>query len=65
MQVTQNSRGNPWPPQCHWGADAGVKHPCRQSRYDTRFDLNMDDASPGPLFAVMDLDATTIVGMQA
>jgi hypothetical protein len=65
VQVTQNSRGTPWPAQCHRGADAGVKHPRWQSRYDTCFDLDMDDASTSSLFAVVNSDATTMVGMPA
>jgi hypothetical protein len=65
MQVTQDSQGNPWSSQCHRGADAGVKHPRWQSCYDTCFDLDMDYASTGPLFAVVDPDATTMVGMPA
>jgi hypothetical protein len=65
MQVTQNSRRDPWSSQRHPGADAGIEHPRRQGRYDTRFDLDMDDAPTGSLLTVVNPNATTIVGMPA
>ena len=65
MQVTQNIRRNPWSAQGHRGAYAGVEHPPRKGGDDTCFDLDMDDASPCALLAVVDLYATTVVGMPA
>lgn len=65
MQVTQNSRRYPWSSQAHRGANAGIKHPRWQGRYDTRFNLDMNDTSTGSLFAVMNPYATTVVGMPA
>jgi hypothetical protein len=65
MQVTQNIRRNPWSSQGHHSANAGVEHPRWKGGYDTRFDLDMDDASPCALLAVVNLYATTVVGMPA
>jgi hypothetical protein len=65
MQVTQDSRRNPRASQRHCRADAGVEHPCGQGRNDTCFDLNVDEASAGALFAVVNPYATTVAGMPA
>jgi hypothetical protein len=65
MQVTQDSRRNPRTPQCHCRADARIQHPCRQGRDNTRFDLDVDEASAGALLAVVNPYRTTVVGMPA
>jgi hypothetical protein len=65
MQVTQNSRRNPRSSQRHRGANAGIEHPRWQGRYNTCLNLDMDDASAGALFAVVNLYATPVVGMPA
>jgi hypothetical protein len=53
MQVTQNIPRNTRSAQGHRGANAGVEHPRWKGRYDTRLDLDMDDASPCALLAVV------------
>jgi hypothetical protein len=47
-------------PEGHPGADAGIEHPRRQGRYDTRFDLDMDDAPAGALLAVVSPNTTAV-----
>jgi len=65
MQVTQDSRRNPRPSQRHCRADARIEHPCRQSRNNTRLDLNVDKASAGAPLAVVNSYPTPVVGMPA
>ena len=65
MQVTQNSSRNPWSSQRHRGASAGIEHPRWQGHYNTRLNLDMDNASAGALLAVVNPYATTVVGMPA
>jgi hypothetical protein len=65
MQVTQNSGRDLWSSQGHCGADADVEHPCWQGCYNTRLNLDMDDATAGALLAVMNPYAVTVVGMPA
>jgi hypothetical protein len=65
MQVTQNIPRNLWLPQGHRRANRGVKHPCWKGRYDTRLDLDMDDASASALLAVVNFYATPVEGVPA
>jgi len=46
MHVSENIRRNLWLSQGHRGANPGVKHPCWKGTYDSRLNLDMDDASP-------------------
>jgi hypothetical protein len=53
VQVSEGICGNSRCPEGHAGADAGVRHPVRNCRYDTRVGLNMNDAASGALLAIM------------
>ena len=44
-QISQRINRNVWRPEGDAGADASVEHPVRKYCYNTRFDLNMDDAT--------------------
>lgn len=63
MQVTQSIRGNAWRPERHRRANPGVEHPLRECRYDSRFDLNVDDAAASALLAVVRSDALAVEWM--
>jgi hypothetical protein len=56
MQVNQSIRREAGRPKRHYRANPGVEHPLREYGYDTRFDLNVDDASTGALLTVMGSD---------
>ena len=54
MQITQGVDRNAGRPQRpHRDANPGVEHPLREGRYDSRFDLNVNDAAASALLAVM------------
>jgi hypothetical protein len=53
MQVTQSVHRDARRPESHRGTDAGVEHPLGQRNGDARFDLRMDYAPAGALFAVV------------
>jgi hypothetical protein len=65
MQVTQGIYRDARHPESHCGADAGIEHPLRQRRYDTRFDLHVDDAAASALFAVVSSYTPAMEGMPA
>lgn len=53
MQIPQGIQRDSRRPKGHAGADAGVEHPVRQYCYNTRLDLDVDDAAACALLAVM------------
>ncbi|MFZ0008738.1 MAG: hypothetical protein WAK94_10905 [Steroidobacteraceae bacterium] len=63
MQVTQGVRRDAWRPERHRGTNPGVEHPLRQRRYDSRFNLNVDDAAASALLAVVRSDALAVEWM--
>ena len=65
MQVTQSIHRDPRRSEGHAGTYAGIQHPLRQGRYDTRLDLNMNDAPRGALLAVMRVGTLAMEGMPA
>ena len=65
MQVRQGIYRNSRRPERHAGADAGIQHPVRQSRYDPRLDLNMNYAASRALLAVMSTCTSTVERMPA
>jgi hypothetical protein len=65
MQIPQRIRRNDRCAKVHAGADAGVEHPDRKYRYDTRRELNMDDAAAGALLAVMRTNSSAVERMPA
>jgi hypothetical protein len=66
MQVAQGIyRDAGCPEDHHCRADACIEHPLRQRRYDTRFDLHVDDAAGSALFAVVSPYGPPMEGMPA
>jgi len=65
VQVTQSIYRDTRRPEGHAGAYAGIQHPVRQRRYDTRLDLNMNDATRCALLAVMRVGTAAMEGMPA
>jgi len=65
MQVTKGIDRDAGRPEGHCGADARIEHPLRQRRYDTRFDLQVDDAAASALFAVVSSYTPAMEGMPA
>jgi hypothetical protein len=63
MQVAQRIRRDSWRSEGHNDADPGVEHPRRKCCYDTRFDLNVDDAAASALLAVLSSDASAVERM--
>ena len=53
MQISQRINRNLRRPEGHAGADASVEHPVRKYCYNTRFDLDVDDATISALLTVM------------
>jgi len=53
VQISQGVRRNTWWTQHHASADTGIEHPVGEHRYDARFDLDMQNAAAGTLFAVL------------
>jgi hypothetical protein len=62
MQRTQR---NSWRPKRHAGADAGIEHPVRKYSYDTRFDLNMNNAAGSALLTVLGMYTSAVERMPA
>lgn len=65
MQVTQSIYRDARHAECHTGTDAGIQHPLGQRRYDTRLDLNVNDAAGRALLAVMGICTSTVERMPA
>jgi hypothetical protein len=65
VQVTQGIYRDSRRPERHASADAGIQHPIWQCRYDTRLDLNMNDAASGALLAVMRIRTSAVERMPA
>ena len=65
MQIPQSIHRDSRRPEGHAGADAGVEHPVRQCCYDTRFDLNVEDAAAGALLAVLRSHTSAVERMPA
>jgi len=65
LQVTQGVYRDSRHAERHPGTDAGVQHPVRQCCYDTRLDLNMNDAAGGALLAVVGICAPPVKRMPA
>jgi hypothetical protein len=63
MQVAQGVRRDARGSERHRGANPGVEHPLGKRCYDTRFDLNMDDATASTLLAVVSSHALTMERM--
>lgn len=63
MQVAQGVRRDARHPERHRDANAGVEHPLRKRCYDSRFDLNVDDAAANALLAVVGPDTLAVERM--
>jgi hypothetical protein len=65
VQVTQGTNRDSWRPERHACADAGIQHPVWECCYDTRLDLNMNDAAGSALLAVMGICTSAVERMPA
>jgi len=65
VQITQGIYRDSRRPERHAGTDAGIQHPVGQCCYDTRLDLNMNDAAGRALLAVMGVCTSTVERMPA
>ena len=63
MQISQGIDRQSRRPEGHARADAGIEHPVRQNRYDTRLDLHVHDPTTRTAFAVVDPNASPVKGM--
>ena len=63
MQVAQGVRRDAGGPECHRGTNPGVEHPLRNRGYDSRFDLNVDDAAAHALLAVVSSNTLAVERM--
>ena len=65
MQISQRVCRNTRQTQSHASADAGVAHPVGYYRHDACFDLQMQNAPPSTLFAVLRSKTPAIERMPA
>jgi hypothetical protein len=65
VQIRQGIQRHSRRPKGHAGANARIEHPVWQYRYNTRLDLNMDDAAARAPLTVMRSYASAVVRMPA
>lgn len=53
MHVDQRGHGDAWCPELQARADGGIQHPLGENNKHTRGYLDMNEAAPGTLLAVL------------
>jgi hypothetical protein len=65
MQVVQGVGRNARQTERHRRADPGIEHPLGKRRDDSRFDLEVNDASACPLLSIVSSDTPAMERMPA